>query len=117
MSKWFYLLEVVLGLIACGIYVGIYFLQPLAGSGIISPYYSNGFNVSSTKVSQVGVVSQPLFTVTSVLKSIVLNWVMWKAAVVLVMVDMLAPLGMARKLIGTSTFFVLVCAADSIIFI
>ena len=42
---------------------------------------------------------------------------MWKAANILVILDMLAPFTWHRKLIGVSVFSVVMCALDWVIFV
>ena len=118
MFKWEYLVEVVFALIPCGLYVGIYFLVSLTGSDIISYYYSGGYKILNIPfVLPVTSVPQPLFTTSAVIKSIALNWLMWKAANVLVILDMLAPLIWWKKLVGVLGFFITLCAADSVVFV
>lgn len=101
-----------------GIYAGIYFINLLpSGEGILSYYYSTNSPVISSVVVGAATVSQPVFTVGNIIKSISFNWIMWKAANIIVLLDMLAPLTWRRKLIGISVFGVVMCALDWAIYV
>ena len=116
-SKWFYLVEIVFVLLALGVYVGIYFINTLDSAyGIISYYYSNSYPVISQYIVGASSVPQPTPTAANIVKSIAFNWIMWKAANILVILDMLAPFTWARKLIGVGVFTVALCALDWTIF-
>ena len=117
-TKCFYLVEIVFIILALGLYVGIYFINQLpSASGILSSYYSTNSPTISTLVVGSSTVAQPAFTVSNIIKSISFNWIMWKAANVIVLLDMLAPLTWQRKLIGISVFGVIMCALDWTIFV
>jgi hypothetical protein len=63
------------------------------------------------------IVPQPYFTVGNVIKSIAFNWIMWKSANIIVILDMLAPFNWKRKLIGVGIFTGVMCAIDWVIFV
>lgn len=112
-TKCFWVVEIVFVILALGLYVGIYFINLIASAeGILSPYYSTGSAVMNQLVVGASSVPQPTFTVSNIIKTISFNWIMWKAANVIVLLDMLAPLTWRRKLVGMSVFSVIMCALD-----
>lgn len=98
--------------------MGIYFINNIeSGYGILSFYYSDKSPVISSVVVGAQVVPQPEANAGNVIKTIVFNWIMWKAANILVILDMLSPFIWQRKLIGISVFSVIMCALDWVIFV
>ena len=57
-SRWFYMVEILLVLLALGVYVGIYFLNTLS-PGITSYYYSKNYSTVSPFIVGVSSVPQP----------------------------------------------------------
>lgn len=117
-TKCFYLVEVIFVIVALGLYVGIYFINLIpTAPGIISPYYDGSSSTISTLVVGSATVTQPSFSVGTIIKTLTFNWIMWKVANIIVLLDMLAPLSWRRKLVGISVFGVIMCALDWTIFI
>lgn len=62
-------------------------------------------------------VPQPTFTLINVIKSIAYSWFMWKFSNVMAIFDMMVNLPAWRKAVGFLSFFILLCGADSALFI